>query len=93
MYKKSDVENLKKIFLIHGLLYNKYLSEKKEYKSGITELILLKEGQIYPHPIGFMRNSIKKSSGMTISVALMMPLYLYMKQFSIKMLKKQEKTH
>ena len=41
--KKSDVENLKILFLFHGLLY--YLSEKG-LKSGVTELILFQEGQI-----------------------------------------------
>ena len=43
--KKSDIENLKILFLIHGLL--KYISEKEK-----------REGQIQPHPIGFMRHSI-----------------------------------
>ena len=48
--KKSDVENLKNLFLFHGLLY--YISEKR-IKSGVTELIIFQEGQIEPHPHRF----------------------------------------
>ena len=41
--KKSDIENLKNLFLFHGQLYN---LSKKRIKSGVTELILFQEGQI-----------------------------------------------
>ena len=53
--------------------YNTF--QKKEKKSAVPELILFQEGQIKPHPHRFHAQFNIKSSGMTISVVLMMPYY------------------
>ena len=40
----SDIENLKRLFLFHWLLF--YLLEKKEKKSEVTILFIFQGGQI-----------------------------------------------
>ena len=51
--KKSDVENLKNLFLLHGLLY--YLSEKNKTWGHRTNSL---SSGFNPIPIGFMHNSM-----------------------------------
>ena len=64
-----------KILRIYFYFIDYYTTfQKKEQKTSVTEQILSQEARFNPTPIGFMRNSIK-SSGMPISVVLMMPFY------------------
>ena len=70
--KKSDVENLKNLFLFHGLLY--YLSEKMIKLWGHRTNSLSGGPNLTP-PHRFHALFNIKSSRMPISVVLMMPFY------------------
>ena len=51
IYKKSDIKKTYLLLLFHGLSFD--ILEKNKKKIGVTRLIILQEGQSYPHPCKF----------------------------------------